>query len=228
MLHNLFAHTFNWQLAIVYMVAFLSMKLPYVGIHIKTINTFFHEIGHAIMALVFNGEIYHIKLNINNSGEALTATRGWIPKFLVSISGYLFPLFLSMITLLCAKYNHLMWGFYGLFILSIYATIMWIRNTYGYIWCLIYLGIFSALLFINKIQFIKIFLAFNVAALITENINACITLLKITFKNPRQAGDAHMLKKYTYIPTIVWSLFFLLTSIVTAIFTIYFNTFLLY
>jgi len=228
MLHKLFAQSFNWQLAIAYIVVFLFMRLPYIGIHIKTINTFFHEIGHAMMALAFNGEIYHIKLNINNSGEALTATKGWFAKFFVSISGYLFPIFISIIVLLCAKYKHIMWGFYGLFIISICAAIMWIRNTYGYVWCMFYVALFLIIFFFKKALFIKIFLAFNVAALLTENIAACITLLKLAAKNPKQAGDAYTLKQYTFIPTVLWAFFFLLISCFAIIVSLFYSyTFML-
>jgi hypothetical protein len=204
------------------------MRVPYIGIHIKTINTFFHEIGHALMALVFNGEIYHIKLNINNSGEALTATKGWFAKFFVSISGYLFPLALSIIILVCIKYKHPMWGFYGLFILSICAAIMWIRNAYGYLWSLVFVTIFALLMYAKKLAFVKLFLAFNIAALLTENVAACITLIKLASKNPKQAGDAYSLKQYTFIPTIMWALFFLLMSCIAIIISLFYSNTLVF
>lgn len=228
MFHKLFAHSFNWQLTLLYAIVFFMMRIPYVGIHIKTINTFFHEIGHALMALVFNGEIYHIKLNINNSGEALTATKGWFAKFFVSISGYLFPLALATIILLCAKFKHLSWGFYGVFILTVSAAIMWMRNTYAYVWCLAYIALFAVLFYLKKIVFIKLFLAFNIAALLTENIAACITLIKLASKNPKQAGDAYSLKQYTLIPTMLWALFFFVISCVATIISLFYSATLVF
>lgn len=193
------------------------MKIPYLGIHLKTINTFYHEVGHAVAALIFNGEIYHIKLNINNSGEALTSTKGWFAKFFVAISGYIFPLFLAMVLLVLVYYRHLYWAFYGLFVLAVSSTILWIRNSYGYIWSIGYIFVFSCFLYFKSIDLIKILVAFNLGALLVENIFATVTLIKIGFKNPKQAGDAYNLKQYTFIPTFFWCIFFFLMSTIVLV-----------
>ena len=223
MLQNLFSHSFNWQLAIIYLIVFLIMRIPYIGIHVRTINTFYHEIGHAVSALFCNGEIYHIKLNINNSGEALTATKGWIAKFIVSISGYYFPILIGSLILILTKNNHLMGAFYGIFILAITASIMWIRNAYGYIWCIGYVAFFSLILYIETPIFIKYFLAFNIGAMFTENIAACYTLIRIALKNPKQAGDAYQLKQYTFIPTIIWAFIFFVSSLIVMILSLFYD-----
>jgi hypothetical protein len=73
MLEKLYAHGLNWQLGIFMLLSFFIMKIKTVGNPFKSINTLYHECGHAIAALITNGEIYHIKLNSNTSGEALTS-----------------------------------------------------------------------------------------------------------------------------------------------------------
>jgi hypothetical protein len=116
-----------------------------------------------------------------------------------------------------------MGAFYGIFILAITASIMWIRNTYGYIWCIGYVAFFSLILYIETPIFIKYFLAFNIGAMFTENIAACHTLIRIALKNPKQAGDAYQLKQYTFIPTIIWAFIFFVSSLIVMILSLFYD-----
>jgi len=191
------------------------MNLPYVGIHLKTINTFFHELGHALASLLSAGEIHHIKLNLNNSGEALTANKEWFSKFFVSISGYLFPLVLAIFLALFIHYHKTIIAVYSLVSISVAATIMWIRNTYGYVWCLLFIVLQSAIIYFDNLVFQKYFLIVVMQALLAENVNATITLLKLAYRNPKQAGDASSLKQLTLVPAILWSLLFIMASVIT-------------
>ena len=217
MLEKLYAHGVNWQLVILMIVCFLLMRIKYVGNVIKGINTLFHESGHAIAALLSNGEIYHIKLNVNTSGEALTSTKGWFAKFFVSISGYLFPLFICACFIIINKYFNIKYSLYVLLAISLTATIMWVRNTYGYIWSLIYLSLNGLIVYEDNIVLIKVWIAFNICALAVENLMATIYLSKLAFNQHKLAGDAYSLKQATFLPTAFWAIFFLLLSVIAII-----------
>ena len=62
-------------------VAFLIGRIPVVGKYIKSVNTMFHEDGHALFALIFGHGTNKIELFANTEGVAETLTtkgiRGW-------------------------------------------------------------------------------------------------------------------------------------------------------
>jgi hypothetical protein len=212
MLEKLYAHGLNWQLGIFMLLSFFIMKIKTVGNLFKSINTLYHECGHAIAALITNGEIYHIKLNSNTSGEALTSTKGWFAKVLVAISGYLFPLVICLVIICLNKYYNQKYSNYALLTISLTASIMWIRNSFGYIWSLGYIIVGILPFFLHQHYFLKTWLMLNVSCIIIENVTASFYLLKLSIKSPKQAGDASTLQQATFVPAVIWSLFFLIVS----------------
>jgi hypothetical protein len=213
MLEKLYAHGFNWQLALFMLLFYFIMRVKYVGNLFKSINTLFHESGHAIAALITHGEIYHIKLNANTSGEALTSSKGWFAKILISISGYLFPLMVCFIIVGIDRYSSLKYSNYFILTLSLTASIMWIRNSFGYIWSLSYVALALIPILYHNNSVLKFWLMLNLSCIMVENITATVYLLKLSIKTPKQAGDAAALQQATYLPAVIWSSLFLMVSI---------------
>jgi hypothetical protein len=98
---------------------------------------------------------------------------------------------------------------------------MWIRNGYGYLWCLVYLSLGITPIFIHKAYLSKIWLMMNVACILIENIHATFYLVKLSFKSPKQAGDATSLQQATLLPASIWALFFLSISIVATFISLF-------
>ena len=57
-LHFFGIHIFYYLLV----VAFLLPKVPVVGKFFNIINTLIHELGHALMALLFEGKVVRIEI----------------------------------------------------------------------------------------------------------------------------------------------------------------------
>ena len=82
-----------WGIPLIYwllVAAFVLPKIPYVGKFFNVINTGIHELGHALMALVLQGQVLKIELFGDTSGAAVTKSANRFSAMLVSMSGYLF------------------------------------------------------------------------------------------------------------------------------------------
>ena len=201
-------------------VTFLIIRIPKVGAYFRVLNTLIHEVSHALMALLTNGEVYKIKLKPDTSGETVTAHSTFISKFLVALAGY-------PITALTATgvYWYISGGNYRLLfilfcVVSIISLLLWVRNGFGIVWLLLFIAGNVALLYFQNPLANKI-VAYSFAAIIfLENIFSSFTLFVIAWKKPQSAGDASNLTKLTKIPSIIWALIFVAFNLFMAYWTV--------
>ncbi|HAE37344.1 MAG TPA: hypothetical protein DCG57_01760 [Candidatus Riflebacteria bacterium] len=100
---------------------------------IKYLTVFFHELSHALAAVLTGGEVVHIEINSNQGGLAVTRG-GW--RFIVLSAGYLGSLLWgSLILLAAAKTRQDQHITAGLGILLLLVTAIWVRNLEGVIIC---------------------------------------------------------------------------------------------
>ena len=100
---------------------------------VKYLTVFFHELSHALAALLTGGEVISIEVNSNQGGLAYTRG-GW--QFVVLTAGYLGSLLWgSVILLAAAKTRHDQQITAGLGVLLLLVTAIWVRNLEGVIIC---------------------------------------------------------------------------------------------
>lgn len=189
-------------------VSLIITRIPFIGRFIRTTNTVFHELGHAIMALFTSGSILKIQLSYDTSGSIQTQSKYWLAKVLVSLAGYPFASIVAYTfwwLIRSEQYNIILIVTTVAIALSL---ILWVRNTYGVIWCLLSLACLFAAFYFKK-EIIVEASAIIITGIITiESIVSAFVLLYITATNPKEAGDATNLKTFTYIPAFIWGLIF--------------------
>src|SRR5690606_4381509 len=101
----------------------------------RSVNTFIHELAHAIMTLLLSGNVMYIHLFQDHSGVTYsTLPDSWriIP---VSLAGYIgASLFVILLFRLYANRRQDI-GLAIIITLSALGLIIFIRNPYGVMWC---------------------------------------------------------------------------------------------
>ena len=190
-------------------LAFLLPRIPIVGKFFNIINTLFHELGHAFMALLLQGEVTKIQIFSDTSGVTVTKSKSAVAAFFISLAGYPFASIAAYIAWYLMKYHFAMWFILGLSLLFLIILIFFIRNIYGIIWVLLFTALNGLLIFYFKNDtYLEIAATFYALSMLIESIWSPIVLLYLSFTHPEQAGDAANLKNITHIPAFFWALLF--------------------
>ena len=195
-----------WQIIFVWLIVLVIMRVKTVGVVFKNYNTLFHELGHAVMSLLFSGQVHKIELNHNAGGVAVTSNKSWLAKFMVSIAGYPAGAIAGW-----SIFNHLQfinpqYQLYILFGTIAVSLLFWIRNKYGIVWSVLNLLFFAAIWYFNWFSVLKVFVFVMASAVMTESLWSVLILIYISAEDPQNSGDAKNLRDLTYLPSIVWAI----------------------
>lgn len=194
-------------------IALILTRTPYVGKYFKIFNTLVHEIGHVIMSMLTKGKVYHVHLNSDASGLAMTGNRGRISGILVSIAGYPFASLVALFMLYLKEEGHYNYLLIGVTVVLVVSVILWVRNAFGVMWLLLAASISFLFIYYGTDAFVEVYLNILIAVMLVESITTTIELVILTWLDKNNAGDATNLKNYTGIPAIVWSVMFSVVSI---------------
>lgn len=190
------------------------VRFDFVAFCIKPLNTLVHELSHAIVALVLGNKVKDIKLNADFSGSCTTMGHSRFKQFLVSIAGYTLPAVLGYLMVRFMGTTTQSYFFYALIILGIFALALYIRNAFGVVWTLLFVGLnFSLIYFPIFAPYLECVLYAYACSLLLENVIATITLIRLSLSDSKKAGDATMLQTATYIPAFLYALGFLAFSL---------------
>lgn len=172
-----------------------------------------HESGHAIIALITNGEVERIDLFADTSGQALTKSKNSFLNFLVVIAGY--PLasiatWALFILLSKHQYNFII---YFTIILMLLNLILWVRNSYGILWLLLCITGLSLLIYFKNLILMEYVILIICAAALSESVYSAWVVFYLSIKMPKSSGDAYLLSKMTYIPSFFWGILFFAQAI---------------
>lgn len=199
--------------------AFLP-RIPFIGGYFRVFNTMIHEDGHAIMALLTRGKAQKIELFADTSGSTVTYSKYKLSHFLTSLAGYPASAGAAWLLFYLLNKQDELTLLIAIGILLALNLILFIRNTYGIIWILTLGGLLYLLFYFDSLIAMRIAVTFFAGVLFWGSLVAPFSLIKITWKNPRQAGDATNLNKLTGIPSFLWSILFLAFSLWIAYFTV--------
>lgn len=199
----------NIILIVFVVVALLLPRIPVVGKFFNIINTGVHEFGHALMALLLDGEVHKIELFKDTSGATVTQTKHKAAAFLISLAGYPFAVSVGWLAFYLVQNGAAMGLVLGLSILFLLMLVFWIRNWYGALWVFLFTGITALLLFLDNALYTEYVAMFYAVMILTESVVSSFVLTVLSFKDSSKAGDATNLANLTHVPAAIWSLLFL-------------------
>lgn len=204
-LHLFGIHLFYYLLVL----AFVLPRVPFVGKFFNIINTLIHELGHALLALVLQGQVLKIQIFNDTSGVTLTKANSTFAAIMVSLAGYPFSALVGYACAYLLSVGYEMWIVTGLSIIFIFMLILWIRNIYGIIWTLIFVGVNALLIYYWKNDlYIQIAAWFYTLMILIESVWSALVVLLLSLRNSDQAGDATNLRNFTKLPSCIWALLF--------------------
>lgn len=194
---------------IIPILVMIFIRMKYVELILRPLNTLIHELSHAVVALLLGEKIKDIKINPDYSGSCTTKSKSKFKAFCVSIVGYVIPSLLGYLIICELQNTMLNLLFYILIGVNIFALVFYIRNTFGIIWVLSFSMINILFLYIPMFKPLQPYiLYFYSCVLLVENMLATLSLLKINLVSAKDSGDSYNLQKLTHIPALVYSLLF--------------------
>ena len=201
-----------WGIPLLYYLialAFLLPRIPYVGKFFNIINTLVHELGHALMALVLQGQVIRIQVFSDTSGVTLTKSNNKFTSIMVSLAGYPFAAAAGLACSYLLSVGYEKWILYGLSILFLFMLFLWIRNAYGVIWTLLFIGLNAFLCFhVEDDIYWKTATWFYTLMILIESVWSSLVLLYLSVRDPKGSGDAANLSQFTHIPAVIWGILF--------------------
>lgn len=194
------------QILTMWALMIIVLRLGKFGTVFRVYNTLFHEIGHALMSLLFSGSVNRIELFSNAGGVALTSNKSWIARFMVSLAGYPFAAAMSWFLLTQLDRIPAIYHVPGMLGLLVLALVLWVRNKYGIIWLLVNILLLSTALYFNYENYAGIFFFIIGSLTMIESIYSVLILLYISAESPAEAGDARNLRELALLPAVIWAL----------------------
>ena len=190
---------------------------------IRLFSVFLHELGHAVMVMLFGGKIQSFQISLNESGSVLAVSRGWFATFMIANGGYLGGVLLSILIL------SLGYKFGGKYVLGVTALIFVIVAVVfsGISQTLLYATIFLAAVMIIFLQRSKTVentaldiiglgaLTYGIYDTFVDTILFEINKVFSFIKGWSGTGitDAVHLRNITGIPAILWGVIWLTISL---------------
>jgi hypothetical protein len=198
---------------IYFFVALFATNIPLLGIYFSLPNVLIHEISHVITAKITGGKIHSISLFDDTSGVAITSSRFWIGRVLVSYAGYTgSSLSAIALFLLLSKgyYNFIIYFFIGI---SVVSTLLWVRNWFGFVWSVSFIAILGFMVW-KHYETIMIHTSILLSSVVlVQSVTSALVIFKLSIKNRKDAGDATNLAQATFVPAVIWGLIFFVQSI---------------
>jgi hypothetical protein len=189
-------------------VAYLLGNIPVIGKYVSVINTFLHEVGHALMATLFGGRVQSISLFSNTGGLAVTAHSNHLSIILTSLAGYPFSSACGFLMVWALKHGYANYVLLGWCSLLSMSFILWIRNVYGFFWVVSFGAITYFVMFENT-SYKEPFVFFIASVVFVQSLVSALMILYLSIIKPKDSGDAALLARSTlFIPAFVWGLLF--------------------
>ncbi|WP_157911691.1 M50 family metallopeptidase [Alteribacter populi] len=198
---------------ILFLIVIILSHFPIIGPYMKLFNTMIHEsLGHALIARITGGRVVSIRLFQNTGGLAIFQHH-WIGQVLTIFSGYPLASLMSVVYIYALSLGYYFYIGIALFVLLSYILIFWVRNIVGWVWVLsVMVGIGSLYRFADPYHFELAITIIGLATLIQALSSSWVVFI-LSLKDSKNAGDASLLAKSTFIPAPVWGMIFLLQAV---------------
>ncbi len=192
---------------------------------LKIFSVFLHELGHSLMAVIFGNGITGFRINLDESGYALTLPKSGLSSFLIANGGYLGSVLFALLILNLKK------TFVKKYILGASAILLLgVSIAYGKsVFTIIYASIFAGLILLLYMlrnerlnDWVIDIIGVTSAAYAVYDTFIDTILLEINAKlniisgwgASRPLTDAVQIERMTHIPAVVWGIIWLIISCV--------------
>jgi hypothetical protein len=198
-------------------------RVPVLGLlfyPFRLLNTFIHELGHGLAALLTGGQFERFVVYSNMEGLALI--RGG-NRLVVASAGYLgAALFGGLLILLSATALAEQTLLLGLGTSLGLLCLFFVRNFFGILAGMLLAGSLGAAGWYFADPPATLLFAVLALQMPLAAIHSLVDLLRLSVRTPRpgQLSDAHVLAQHTKIPALVWAALWFLIALVIVVLTV--------
>ncbi|MCF1458054.1 MAG: M50 family metallopeptidase [Shewanella sp.] len=193
-------------------LAFMLIRLPYISVPFQWLESFFHELSHALATLVTGGDVSHIQLFSSGAGYCY-ASGGW--PVLIGFAGY---------------GGAALWGY---LMYNMATQPRWIKASYAFLGTLVAASLLlwardmltiAILLALSALFYLPLRLAANQWLLMLLRVMSLMIMLN-AMSSPfalvglEGEGDAQLLADLTWVPGPIWIALWLLASALALLMT---------
>jgi hypothetical protein len=207
----------SWVLLLVLLAAIALLWNTWAIYPLKLLVVFFHELAHALAAVLTGGSVEEIRLSSAEGG--LCVTRGGV-RFVVLTAGYLGSMAIGGVILLGAARSGRDRGILvGLGIVLLAVTLLVVRPWFGFG---MVFGLLAGAALLAAGRFLGPHLADGLLRVIglTSVLYAVLDLKSDVLNRPELPSDARLLAEHTGIPTLVWGTLWSLAALAAAFFLV--------
>lgn len=190
---------------------------------LKIFAVFLHELGHSLMAVIFGNGIKGFRINLDESGYAITLPKGQFSAFMIANGGYLGSILFALLILYLKRTSLKRFILGSAAILLLGVSIAYGKSVFTIMYAAIFAG-FILLLYmlhnerLNDWVIDIIGVASAAYAVYDTFVDTILLQLNLKFhliqgwKTTQPLTDAVQLEKMTRIPAIVWGIIWLVIA----------------
>lgn len=191
---------------------------------LKLFAVFLHELGHTLMAALFGYGIKGLRINLDESGYALTLPKNNFSAFLIANGGYLGSVFFALLILLLKRTPFKKFVLGTAAILLLVVSIVYGRSVFTIIYSAIFAGFVLILYMLHNEKlndWVIDILGVASAAYAVYDTFVDTILLQLNqrlnwiqgWKTGQPVTDAVQLEQMTHIPAMLWGIIWLIIAI---------------
>lgn len=179
------------------LLAWIIARLPWFGVPFKWLESYFHEISHAIATVISGGSVANIQLFLNGAGFCFSQGGNVI---LIGLAGYLGAALWGGLLFYLATWMQGIRLYFGLIAgLVFYSMLLWARDPLTIIILSMLCILFCLPLKFHQNTILVSLLRVIALVVVVNAINSPTALLGITGQ-----GDADILAANSIIPSYFW------------------------
>ncbi|MBV7314412.1 M50 family metallopeptidase [Shewanella sp. NIFS-20-20] len=179
------------------LVAILLARMPVISLPFNWLESYFHEISHALMTVITGGEVSHLELLSNGAGYCYSVG-GW--PVLIGMSGYLGASLWGYLLYSLTQWPRGIRVSYTLlaFIIAL-STLLWARDGLTMLILLCISAVFLLPLRFASASWLLTLLRVIGLVVMLNAILSPLVLLQVSAQ-----GDGQLLAELTWVPSLVW------------------------
>ena len=192
---------------------------------LKLFAVFLHELGHSLMAVVFGYGIQGLRIDLNESGYALTLPKNGFSAFMIANGGYLGSLLFALLILYLKRTPIKKFILGSTAILLLGVSIKYGDSVFTILYSAIFAGFVLILYMVHNEKLnewvIDIIGISSVAYAIYDTfVDTVLLQLNLRlhliqgWKTTQPLTDAVQLQNMTHVPAFIWGLLWLVISLV--------------
>lgn len=184
---------------------------------LKIFAVFLHELGHSFMAVIFGNGIQGFRINLDESGYAVTMPKGAFSSFMIANGGYLGSVLFALLILNLKKTSFKKYILGASAILLLGVSIAYGKSFFTVIYAAIFAGVVLLLYMMHNEKlndWVIDILGITSAAYAVYDTFVDTILLQLNqwahllkgWKTDQLVTDAVRLQQMTGVPAIVWGI----------------------